>query len=288
MEKLNELYKIDWDFEILDNPEASSQYGFHEKLDRPYPLQDVSPKGYASRLSHHKSMVDQVTKILNEEGTNIPENHLVFAELFKHGHEEIVDNMTNYPIYVMPLNSIGAGGITFSFLESIEWMRFESLNDFNLLIERMRGFKIQSEQFIESMKEGIKIGYVANDAMTYNIEKDLKSILNDGYPEINQVFILLNDISSDVMNEKVKEKIQLEINEAKDIVSQGFQLMLDFYENEYKSNVRSKDGNIGCSSLPNGVACYDACLRYHTTTNLTANQVHEIGKKNLFQKMLFI
>ena len=33
----------------------------------------------------------------------------------------------------------------------------------------------------------------------------------------------------------------------------------------------------GCSSLPSGGDIYQACLRYHTTTDLTAEQIHAIG-----------
>jgi uncharacterized protein (DUF885 family) len=48
----------------------------------------------------------------------------------------------------------------------------------------------------------------------------------------------------------------------------------DFLEAEYAPAARDE---IGVSALPDGAACYAACVRAHTTLDLDARQVHEIG-----------
>ena len=47
-----------------------------------------------------------------------------------------------------------------------------------------------------------------------------------------------------------------------------------FFKKEYLNNTRPY---IGAASLDGGRQYYDACLRWHTTTNLTAKEIFNIG-----------
>ena len=49
-----------------------------------------------------------------------------------------------------------------------------------------------------------------------------------------------------------------------------------FVQDEYEPAAREE---IACTSLPDGEAHYRACLRVHTSTNMTAEEIHELGKK---------
>ena len=48
----------------------------------------------------------------------------------------------------------------------------------------------------------------------------------------------------------------------------------DYLENDYLAGTRR---SVGLSELPNGAAWYAYCVRLHTTTSLTPQQVHELG-----------
>ena len=39
--------------------------------------------------------------------------------------------------------------------------------------------------------------------------------------------------------------------------------------------------NVGVSSLPNGTEFYEACLRWHLTLDLTPEEVHQLGLKEV-------
>jgi len=51
-----------------------------------------------------------------------------------------------------------------------------------------------------------------------------------------------------------------------------------FMEEEYLQHTR---GDIAASSLPGGKDYYSACLHFHTTTNRTAEEIHQIGRKEV-------
>lgn len=62
------------------------------------------------------------------------------------------------------------------------------------------------------------------------------------------------------------------------LVKSGYKMFRDFFMLEYMPVCRSSPS---ISSLPNGQAVYDSYLRFHTTTNLTAAEIHDIGLKEV-------
>jgi uncharacterized protein (DUF885 family) len=54
--------------------------------------------------------------------------------------------------------------------------------------------------------------------------------------------------------------------------------MSDFLKNEYLPACRNESG---ISAIPNGKAYYDYLINYHTTTNMTSNEIFEVGKKEV-------
>ena len=54
----------------------------------------------------------------------------------------------------------------------------------------------------------------------------------------------------------------------------GMKMIHDYLRDEYLNNLRS---DIAATSLPNGKKFYEACIKFHTSTNLTAEEIHAMG-----------
>jgi prolyl oligopeptidase len=71
-------------------------------------------------------------------------------------------------------------------------------------------------------------------------------------------------------------------NEVKDyiqnVLNPAYQELYDFLVNEYLP--KSRD-SIGISDVPNGKEWYEYLARYHTTTDLTPDEIHEIGLREV-------
>lgn len=86
-------------------------------------MQNVTPASFVKRASHSREMVARVKSILSH-GPSLSDSENKYALLFEKIHSEMADAIEKCPFYLFPLNSVGYGGILFSFTESIEWMRF--------------------------------------------------------------------------------------------------------------------------------------------------------------------
>ena len=74
--------------------------------------------------------------------------------------------------------------------------------------------------------------------------------------------------------------------EAKELVQESiiknvvpsYQRVKDFFENEYFPNTRK---GLGASTIPKGKSYYEHKTRFYTTQNITPQEVHEIGLKEV-------
>ena len=73
------------------------------------------------------------------------------------------------------------------------------------------------------------------------------------------------------LREKAKKAIEYS-------VKPGMSKLAEFLKTKYLPKTRS---NIEATSLPNGEEFYKACLKFHTSTNLTAQEIHDIGVKEV-------
>ena len=81
------------------------------------------------------------------------------------------------------------------------------------------------------------------------------------------------------ISEEDKMKLKTDAEDAiKNNIKPAMLKMAKFLENTYIPFTRAE---IAATSLPEGKEFYDACLKFHTSTNLTAEQIHEIGLKEV-------
>ena len=74
----------------------------------------------------------------------------------------------------------------------------------------------------------------------------------------------------------------LDLDQALEVISRdiipAYKNLLKFFEKEYLPNCRI---SIGISDIPNGKAYYEFTARRFTTTDLTPEEIHQIGLKEV-------
>jgi uncharacterized protein (DUF885 family) len=83
---------------------------------------------------------------------------------------DLADAIAACPTYLAPLNSIGAGGVCFSALESFEWMPLETAADLRAVVARLRAAPAQNDEFVAAMRAGLASGHVASAPMMRRVD----------------------------------------------------------------------------------------------------------------------
>lgn len=263
-EDLHRLFKEDWDWEMRDNPEFASQAGLRTASSG-HCLQDVSEAGYEARKAHSAEMLKKMSAVDFTMFTS--EDARVFAPLFVKMHRDIIENIQHCPVYYFPINSMGYGGVCYSLLESVEWMPFDTLEDFDSLLARLKSAPLQMQQFTSVMRAGMAKKIVASTAMLRGVESQLEEIISGDMPQLRAPLAL--PIASGLSAAKLAE-----IEAAIASVKFAFECFLNFYHDEYLP-FATFDPSV--SALPEGERIYEQCLSYHTTTFMSADAIHFEG-----------
>jgi uncharacterized protein (DUF885 family) len=118
---------------------------------------------------------------------------------------------------------------------------------------------------IGNLKEGIRLGYTAPRTGVEAVIGQMNALLNTAVTE--SPFASFGKQDYPEFHERLTSLVDSEINPA-------IATYRDYLQNEYLSVARTE---VGVSALPNGDACFRASTRYHITTTITAEEIHQMG-----------
>jgi uncharacterized protein (DUF885 family) len=270
---LQALFAEDFAWELQDNPEYAFQAGqFDVQYAAGKELQNVSPQAFLQRKEHSALMLQKMKELRAKY--EFVGTEKIHCDLFVSMHEDLIAFVDTCPMYLLPINSMGYGAVTNNFLECVEWMRFETISDFNKYLATLKCFDTQMDQFIEALREGIRQNIIQSKDVAKDVIPLITSIIEGPLEELYAP--LNNEASAAVIN--TDAGLKQAITEAIEATRESFKKLMAFYTSEYQPKLREGAGLCG---LSNGAEMYKACLKYHTTTEYTPDEIHNIGLKEV-------
>ena len=182
-----------------------------------------------------------------------------------------------YPSYYMSLNQ--RGGVQ-SYYETGDRLVYESKQDYEDWLIRLSKYADNIANTKTNVEEGLEKGYTQPQLVTRQVILQIDNILNSEIEDNPYLKIFLTADNS-FFNEGEKEDL---INRAtlliKSQIIPAYVDLNNFLKNTYLPNSRS---SIGLNGVPEGDKWYEYAARYHTTTNLTPDEIHDIGLKEVLR-----
>lgn len=256
MNSLNEIIQVDWERRMRSNPERASSMG-----DRRYDDQwtDYSLEAIEKRYREIESYLQMLNRI--DIGVLSDEERLNH-DLLKLELETELEG-EQYRLYLMPLNQRRGPQ---SLDDMAGYLRLETEQDFENWLARLDKLPVLVDQHIELLREGMRSGVMLPKIVLSRVPAQIeKQVVSS--PEESPFFAAFNKAPSDELREKARTIIGQNVLPA----MQKFQR---FFVDEH---LPACPDEVGFSHLPNGEAIYAYLARLHTTTNLTPDQIHEIG-----------
>ena len=154
---------------------------------------------------------------------------------------------------------------------------FKTVKDYNDWLKRIDDYLIWLETAEERMKQGIKNKIVLPKSLIKKVIPQLKTILN---PDLNQNLFFsparqfpesFSDKDKSILTEKYTEMVLNKIIPA-------YKKLSDFMSDQYLDAGRSSSG---ISAFEDGSDYYNYSIKLYTTTELTADEIHNIGLKEV-------
>jgi uncharacterized protein (DUF885 family) len=259
--RLGRLLEIDWERTMLDYPEFATAVGYPGQDGR---WTDISLEAIGQRKAQTEWPV-QVLRVINR--AKLSEQDQLTYDLFEFEVKRGLEGNT-YPGEFLAINQLG--GVQQS-AQTLEQMTHATAAQYDAILSRLRGIPRVVDQTIVLLRAGVKQG-VTPARITL---RELPRQILEAAPENPDRSALLEHFREAPANLPEREQ---RISEARKVyleeIAPAFQRLHAFIEKEYIPHCRE---SVSWSALPNGMAWYEFNIRNHTTTGMSAREIHEIG-----------
>ena len=264
-----EKYLADqWTQELEDNPIFASLLGNKEFN------QNITPNTKETFIKKRDDLYNNLLQLNSFNFEELNRQNKLNYQLKKISLENALE-ASEYPSYYMTLNQ--RGGVQ-SYYETGDRLVYETKQDYEDWLIRLSKYAINIVNTRINLEEGLSNNYTQPKLVTEQVIAQIDNILNsniDDNPYL-KIFISANESLFDKgekedLIERAKVLVELKILPA-------YMDLNNFLKNIYLPNSRS---TIGLNDVPMGDKWYEYSARYHTTTNLTPNEIHDIGLREV-------
>ena len=264
---LHELFTAEWDYQMEQHPTWASSLGDRRWNDR---WSDSSLDAIYKRHNHDIATLSKLTKI--DRAALSPSDQLNY-DLFKKDYENDIEDF-QYRWYLLPLNQLGG---VHTVNQLAETLRFDTLKDYEDWLARLKALPVRVDQTISLMRIGMKERIILPKIVVQRVPAQIDhQIVSD--PKASPLYKPFTKFSS-----SIAESDQVRLAKAgqvtiADTVVPAYRKLKEFVVNDY---LPAAWDQVGIWQLPNGAAMYASATRHNTTTDLSPQQIHEIGLKEV-------
>ena len=274
--KFRAYLEADWKRWMEEYPEVATQVGYPGQNNR---WTDDSPEGIERRKKHLAESISELKTIHRDA---LPESEKLNFDLYlqlldtseqglQYGDDPLPFRFLVPRSLWMPLNQME--GIQQSAADALENTPHHSVAEYEIILERMRALPASVDQQIALLQDGLKRGYTPPKITMRDVPKQIADLI----PADPLASALLQPFREFPSAFSEAERTRL-TDQAKKIYTSAFapafQKLHDYVAATYVPACRE---TIAATALPNGAAAYAFHVRWQTTTDLTPQQIHEIG-----------
>jgi uncharacterized protein (DUF885 family) len=230
-------------------------------------ISDPSLKAYDEQVKQAKMFLQELNSI---DRNSLSSMHQLNRDLLKLDLENSIEDARHGAKYMIMNNRSGPH---LDLTGMVNRLPFFSEADYKSYLARMEKMEDYMAKATDRLRAGLKAGWVQPCAPMQGFEKSIETHIVDDAED--SVFMSPFEKKPDIINEKAFKTMK---SQAKDIVSNkilpAFADFMDFYMEEYKPACRK---DVGTNSMPGGKEYYDYRVKYFTTTNQTADEIHNTG-----------
>jgi uncharacterized protein (DUF885 family) len=264
---LNRLYVDYWEFILKENPTLATYLGDHRYDNW---LEDVSSEAYEKRIDRFRKFVSELKRFKKPTKTEDQLNY----DLFKRELALQIEGAKYHP-YLLALTQQTGPHIDLPQLTT--YHPFKTLQDYVNYVSRLTQFRRVFDQTIANLKAGTEQKIVQPRNVVEKIVPQLEAQIVSA-PDKSELHKPIDKIPSEIPRDQA-QRITTDLDDAiVNYVIPAYAKLLKFVREEYLPKSRTHPG---IWSIPNGRAMYAYDIHLYTTTSLTPNKIHGIGKREL-------
>jgi uncharacterized protein (DUF885 family) len=268
VKQLHDLLAEQWEYTLKSNPEFASILGDRRYNDK---LSDNSEGAIAKDLQQARVFLKRFEAI---DTNGFPQQEQLNRDLMVLNLRNRVDS-EKFKDWEMPVSQFG--GIQLDTAQLVTALPFSTVKDYDDYIARLKQLPNAFEQITVLMRKGMKDGLMPPKILLTQVAEQTEGIAKQKPEETP--FAQPTTTFPSSFSTADKERLRLGILDAiRSFVLPAYNHFLTFVRDEYAPRGRT---DIGISSLPLGNERYTAAIRRQTTTNMTAEEIHQLGLREV-------
>lgn len=264
---LHKLFADEWERGLRESPEGASYNGDNRFNDR---WSDFSLPAIAARAAADRAAL-QALHAIDRKTLSAAEQ--LDYDTFEWSLQRGIERQA-FQEYLQPVSHQG-GPQTFDGITEV--LPFATLKDYQDWLKRLQALPVAIEQSTALMQAGVKAGNLPPRVLMQRVPAQIAAQVVDD--PISSAFYKPFLKFPDSIAQADRDKLQAEAKRviASDVVP-AYRRFQSYFNEQYLPKTRD---SIAATELPDGKAYYDFLARYYTTTDLTAEQIHAIGLKEV-------
>jgi uncharacterized protein (DUF885 family) len=267
-QKLRELLSEEWEYRLRTFPELATQVGDHRYNDK---LSDYSADAIAKDIAHETDFLKRLEAV---QTSDFPEQERLTQLLVARDIRDDIDT-AKFKNWEMPATQFF--GPQHWFVQLATDAPFNTVKDYDDYLARLRQVPHAFDQVTANMRQGLRDHLMPPKYLLEKVAAQSQAIADaplDRSPFTHPVQNFPDSISA-ADQKRLRDAIT---DAVKNTVLPSFARFAAFVKNDYAPHGRT---DFGVWALPDGEDRYRLAIRHHTTTNMSPEEVHAFGLKNV-------
>ena len=267
-EQLRAVFDEVWEYELRSDPERATETGDNRYNDK---LDDDSPEFHQADVAEKQKFLDRVEAIA-ADGLSA-EDVLSRSLMIRHLRDEIEG--ARFKPWEMPVNQMG--GLHLELPDLVTLTPFNREKDYENYVARLHQVPRAFEQATANMRQGMRDRLMPPKYLLEKVASEAQQIA-DSNPESSPFAAPIKKLPVSISaanQEKLRQQI---LGTIKNEVLPAYGRFAVFVRDTYAPQGRLDPG---IWAVPGGDELYRYEIRHLTTTDMTPDQIHELGLKQI-------
>lgn len=261
--ELHALFEAAWDEDMKENP-LSAMYAGDRRFDREWPDESA-----AARARRAASDADKLTRLKRFDRASLSPQDRLNYDLFEW---EYTSRIGAIPFKTW-LYDIQPGGGIQTRAEAVELLPFATVQDYENWIARLQKIDRYLAQYTEMLQMGIRERRTQPRVIMERVLPALAANVTKTAEE-NPFYAPFKNVAESIPAAE-RTRLQASAKQAVEkVVIPAYARFEKFFRERYLPACRE---TVGIWDTPDGDAFYRERVKYHTTTDLTPEEIHAIG-----------
>ncbi len=265
---LHELFDEHFERNLEMNPLSATFIGDYRYNDR---MANSNSPEYIAELT---AMDEEfLLRLLEIDRGQLGYQDQLSYDLFKISRQQSLEG-NQFPFHLQPVNQFYS--ITNFFVQlgsGTSAHPFETVRDYEDFLSRANDYSVIIDQIIANMKEGIQVGVTQPRILMEKLLPQIDSQIVDD-PKESGFYAPVINMPEDFSDEDRNRLTAAYEDTIANTIIPAYQRISNFLGDEYISAARE---TVGLFAQPNGEAWYAYMVRLRTTTNMSPDEIHQIG-----------